>query len=356
MNASQNSYDPVLFHTHGIGPFDFSSLAPEDLTGLDALAEERRTYVCPTVYLKQNQTSAFHEVLQTYRAARANGQLSRIVGFALEGPVLGPRGGTPRGSTWQPTATEWRRMATWCGSGVRYMVLAPDAVPLDQEIACGLRFADLLGLIYDAGGRIAVGHFCGTCPIESAQRLEDVLQYLEGMYVRSPYLVLTDHLFNDMPRAFRHAFRTPAQKAARLRNLRAILDEEWSEAVLPRLLGPVPAALLVAAKNERLTPSLNFDGGHVDLDICKRVVEYLGAGRLIAITDHTEVQSLAGEVLHRRMHSALLYRGDGIVAAGSLGYCAQRENMRYIGLDDHAIRAAFSKTPLAALHFAPVRA
>ena len=44
----------VLFHTHGLGPFDFSTLAASDLLRVDSLAAERNVLVCPTVYLTES--------------------------------------------------------------------------------------------------------------------------------------------------------------------------------------------------------------------------------------------------------------------------------------------------------------
>ena len=346
--------EAVLFHTHGIDGFDFSDIGASDLTRINEIAAESHTHLCATVYLTQAHFAAFGDLMRTFAELKSAGALPCFIGFAIEGPVLGPKGGTPTGSVWRPTGTQWLEMVGWFSLGLKYVVIAPDVLSLDEEVDSGLTFGDLLTLIYDSGGRVALGHFGAHSADQSVTRLHEVLAHIEGSYEPGPYLVLTDHLFNDMPRAFRHAFRSPSDREQRQAELERLLVR-WTPSALPSLLGPLPAALLAAAVEQRLTPSLNFDGGHVDLEICRRVVDYLGEERIIAITDHTEVCSLAGEELSKDHFTGLLYRSDGVLAASSVTQEQQRENMRSIGLSESAINLAFSETPLAALSFVPCK-
>jgi hypothetical protein len=343
----------VLFHTHGLGPFDFSAMGRDDLHPLDRLAAARSAYLCPTIFLKLGDMRPFGDLLTAFNTLRSTGELPRILGFSMEGPVLGRRGGTPFGSVWRPTMAQWLEIASWFKMGLRYIVVSPDAVELDEEIDRGFKFGDLLSLIYRSGGRVALGHFDSDVPDESADRLFKVLNYIEERYINSPYLILTDHLFNDMPRQFRHAFRTAGERESREAALESVLGVDWSASDLPALLGPVPAALLSAAAAGRLTPSLNFDGGHVDIQICRRVVEFLGSSRVIAMTDHTESGSLGEEPLSPDPTGALLYRSDGVLAASAVPHEQQRRNMIDIGLDESAINQLFFRTPLEALMFTP---
>lgn len=345
----------VLFHTHGIGRFDFSTLAPSELSTLNELAATRNLWLCPTVYLTEARIADFDILLRTFAERKKHGELERILGWAVEGPVLGPKGGTPTGSTWRPTESQWRRIAEWFPLGLQYVVMAPDMVALEDEIDLGLTFGELVTLIYSAGGRLALGHFEGTCELTSAERLENVLAHIERDYESSPYLVLTDHLFNDMPRAFKHAFRTNTERATRDAELAKHAKYEWRSSSLANLLGPVPAALLIAAREKRLTPCLNFDGGHVDLGICKLVVDFLGPDRIIAITDHTEISTLAGEPLSRDDQTHLLYRADGVLAASAVTHEGQHTNMRSIGMTNTDIDFVQRRTPLAALSYKPCR-
>lgn len=117
-------------------------------------------------------------------------------------------------------------------------------------------------------------------------------------------------------------------------------------------LGPVPACLLSAARQDLLTPCLNFDGYHVDLEYCRRTVEFLGSDRLIAMTDHTERDLLAEENL-RRDEGVVWLRSDGRVAAGSVGYEWHRNRMIKIDLTTEDIDRMFLSTPRAAAMFVP---
>lgn len=345
--------DVILFHTHGLGPFDFSELTIQDLDGVDSLAGRRSAVLCPTIYLKEERLSQFQSVLGAYADSRARGRLSRLIGFSIEGPVLGPLGGIPRGSVWQPSIRQWQQMASWCRLGLKYIVIAPDQYDLSDDLGEGFTFADLLSLIYENGGRIAMGHFRADSPAESARRVIAVLDYLEGRFERSPYLALTDHLLNDMPRNFKHAFRDPSDEPDRAAEVERILSPEWREAKLANLLGDVPNVLFTAALQGRLTPAMNFDGGHVDLAICRKVVSYLGASRLIAMTDHTETLKLAGEPLRKNASQRLLYREDGVLAASAICHEEQAQNMRDIGFDAETIQRLFFDIPFAALSYTP---
>lgn len=345
--------DITLFHTHGLGPFDFSSLEPGELLDLDETLRQRGVVACPTIYLLQSAMDRTEAVLTEFAHLRTSGALTRILGFSIEGPILGPDGGVPRGSIWSPTPAQWRRIAGWGLLGLKYVVVAPDSYSLGDSLGDGMTFAVLLNDLYRHGVRVAMGHFSKGNPARSAERLEEVLGHLERRYQPSPYLVLTDHLFNDMPRSFTHAFRGHVPSAAREHEVARVLGSDWSVDKLPDLLGEVPASILVAAKAGRLTPALNFDGSHVDLAFCERVIQFLGSGRVIGMTDHTETTSLAGERLVRSATDPLLYRSDGILAASAVSTEDQIDNMIDIGIPDVDILDVFGRVPLEALTFEP---
>jgi hypothetical protein len=338
-----------LYHFHGIGGFDFSSLSPGDLPAVQEAAASRGYGILPTVYLRREGLPRFTEVMREYDLLARAGAVPDIAGFAVEGPLLGPDGGIPRAGRWHPSAQEWASIAALGPLGLRYIVMAPDAMALDERIDGSPTFADLLVRCYDSGLRMAAGHFHRDDPERSARRLREVLDFLHGRYDSSPYLVLTDHLYNDTPRSFTHAWRTPEARARREAELRSTLEPDWEETDLRELLGPVPAQMLAAARQSLLFPCLNFDGYHVDLEICRRTVDYLGADRLIALTDHTETNAMASEPLTRGAHTPLWLRDDGAVAAGSSGYELQRLNILSIGLDERAVRSLFVDNPVAAI-------
>ena len=346
--------DPiVLFHTHGLGEFDFSDLSPAELELVNELAKNRNVKICPTVYLTKANIVSFDHLIKRYAVLKAQGKLPHILGFSIEGPVLGSKGGTPTGSVWSPSPQTWKKISEWFEIGLKYIVISPDKLALTEEIGPSFSFADLLLLIYSSGGRIALGHFEGIDPELSVTRLHEVLSLLEEHFQPSEYLVLTDHLFNDMPRSFMHAFRTPQERKQRKQELKKHDENPWTSKNLSDLLGPVPAAMLIAAKDGRLTPALNFDGGHVDLEICRLTMKYLGSRKLIAMTDHSERHTLAGEKLYLNDQTRLLYRDDGVLAASSVPHENQIRNMKSIGLSDDDILDVFTLNPLKALNYRP---
>jgi phosphoheptose isomerase/N-acetylglucosamine-6-phosphate deacetylase len=325
---------PVLFHTHGIGEVDFSSMSPGSLHEINDLAAARAAYLVPTIFMRRQYSSQFRQVLIEYATGRTEGMYDRILGFGIEGPLLGSSGGVPQAGCWTPSSAEWVELAELGPLGLSYIVMAPDAMELTDELQPGVLFRDVIDAFYLNGVKLALGHFRHDDPELSACRTERVIDYIQARYGPSPSIVITDHLYNDMPRQFTHAWRTPAERARRDAELKEFFAGDWTISSLSGLLGPVPAALLRAAAEGRLTPTLNFDGEHVDLEICRRTVEFLGCDRLIAITDDTESAEMAGESLSRHQGSTLLFRDDGKVAAGSSGIVVQAENMRSIGIAD----------------------
>jgi N-acetylglucosamine-6-phosphate deacetylase len=339
-----------LYHFHGLAEVDFSEMSEADLPTLETLSEERGLEILPTVYLRRSALEAFESLVTAYGKYRADVPGTRIRGFAVEGPLLGPEGGIPRAGVWAPTVDEWRRLASLGAHGLRYIVIAPDAMELEDEIAPGFTFADLLVSFYDNGCRVALGHFHRDAPERSARRMRSVIDFLHSRYESSPYLILTDHLYNDMPRNFRHAYRTAEEIALRDEELPAIIDRPWSRDVLAHLLGPVPAEMIHAAEEGKLFPCINFDGHHVDMEVARKTVEYLGADKMIALTDHTEIASMAQEPLTD--DGWLLWRrDDGKVAAGQSGPDRQRKNMASIGLSEQQIDQMFWDNPRAAIHY-----
>lgn len=346
---------PLMFHVHGIGPFDFSSLEPDDLPNVNSLAASQGLEIVPTVFLVRNRLPEFVKLLRRFHELSAAGELPQILGFAVEGPLLGPLGGVPDAGKWKPTKREWLALAELGEIGLRYIVMAPDGAALEDKVDGDIEFAELLEQFYDHGSRVALGHFHHGDPALSASRTSEVVDYLHSKYLTSPYLVLTDHLYNDMPRSFVHAWRTPEASAHRAEHLARLLVDEWSPDSLERLLGPVPAALLAATRSNLVTPCLNFDGMHVDLTVCRLTVDYVGSDRLIALTDHIEVSGMASERLWLD-DSGLWRRLDGKVAAGSTGFHGQRQNMLRLGLTEAAIADVFATVPRVAIGYEPARA
>ena len=334
----------VLIHVHGVGGIDFSSMSVADLDEVENLLRKRECDVVPTVFLRREYMLEFLDVLEHYTAAPVD-RYPSIRGFAVEGPMLGSHGGVPASGCWSPSSGEWRTIAAMGDVGLQYMVIGPDAVDLDESVDGEFSFRDIIDELYSHGVKLALGHFVRNDPVESARRTQAVIDYVQQTYGPCPDALITDHLFNDMPRLFVHAWRTAEECVRRTDELARFLAQPWTEDTIDEVLGPVPGTLLRAALNDQLVPALNFDGDHVDLAICQRVVKFLGAGRLLAITDHTECDTMADEDLHRREGSSLLYRRDGLVAAGSRGLSEQRRNMASIGMSAGEIDDVLQNVP-----------
>jgi N-acetylglucosamine-6-phosphate deacetylase len=320
---------PILFHVHGLGEFDFSALTPEDLDGVQSIARDRGVDVIPTIFLRRDYLKVCKGTLEHFYRYRPS--YPNIAGFAMEGPLLGPVGGTPKEASWMPSVAEWGTIASLGSVGLRYLVLAPDAVDPGEEIGTDYTLRALVTELHQHGTLIALGHFSHDDPLRSAKRACALIDVVQETYGPSRYLVLTDHLFNDMPRNFVHSWRGDASRR-RDAELADFLHYEWSAANNPDMLGPVPAALLEAARDGRLTLCLNFDGAHVDLEICRKTVEYVGAEAIVAITDHIERNDMAGEALSLSGAESLWYRADGVVAAGVTDLASQVKNMHSVGL------------------------
>ena len=334
---------PVDFHCHGLGSFDFSRLRPEDLTAVNRLALQQGIDCVITVFLLHDRFEGFLELMAAFGDLRDRGDLPGIVGFAVEGPLLGSVGGLPRAASWRPSRREWERIADCGEQGLEYIVLSADAYGMEAgDVSASPsdapRLAWIVECLVERGVRPAFGHFRRQNPARSAQLIEDVLCTVERkLGCSSACCVLTDHLFNDMPRAFVHAWRTAEERLRRDREIAELAVHPWSWKQLDQQIGPVPATLMRAARDGRLTVCLNFDGEHVDLEICRHVVGMLGSQSIVAITDRIETPEVAGERLIKNEGSTLHYRRNGVVAVGSQNVDQQMANMRSIQLDEKQI-------------------
>lgn len=345
----------VLYHTHGIGKYDFSTISGEDLYAINEIAQERSCYLCPTIFLPKENIEKTEKLLEFFTKEKKKGNLDRIFGISLEGPMLGPNGGIPYGGVWDPTKEDWEKIVHFFKMGLKYMVITPDRFALNEEVENGFSFRDLVSSVYNNGGRIALGHFERGNPKRSAKRVKALLDFLESEYEPSEYLVLSDHFLNDMPRNFKHAYRTSDEKVNGEEELKSFLEIEWEESILEDLLGPVPAYLLKEAKDKRIMLALNFDGLHVDLNICKRIIDYVGDSSIIAMTDHIETDSILGQNLSEEVCPGLLYRPDGVLAASAVVQEKQVENMIKCGISGKSIDKLFFSNPYEATNYVPVK-
>ena len=334
---------PVEVHCHGFGPVDFSDLSALDLDRLEAACVAEGVCVIPTLYLHHDSLDAFEAMLDSYAARRADGELRRIVGIALEGPLLASHGGTPRATVWLPTWREWERLAACGRKGLVYTVMSPDAFAKGSGLQGGIdagspRFEDFVPLLASSGVRPALGHFARTDPSRSAAFVERIIDLAWQSDWNGPGLpVVTDHLFNDMPLAIRHAFRTSRARADRDETIASYRLREWTLDRADQILGPVPAAIMRNAAAGRIAACINFDGEHVDPDIAKRAIELMGTENTMIMTDRCDSARLGRQQLHHESENTLWYQQDGVVAAGSQPLSRQVNNAREHGFRDDQI-------------------
>ena len=350
---------PVELHCHGVGQFNFSRLDELDLESINEVAAREQVLLVPSIFLPHNQLDVFVDMMKSYAKDRTAGKLSHIAGFSLEGPLLASFGGTPDKGTWLPTKREWEKIVSCAGYGLKYSVLSPDAMMegsylADQYTSSHPDIVWITEAMMEAGLRPAIGHFQKRNPVGSVNCIKTILETAQRYSNYDRHSVITDHLFNDMPLKFKHAWRNKQEREKRASELAILELNSWSWDDLEQQIGDVPAFLMKAARDGWLTLMMNFDGEHVDLEISRRVVEMVGAQSVCSMTDRIDVPYLGEQPLSRREDSSLWYQSKGVVAAGTTTIDRQMENMRSLGLSESDIwqMAGFVPHHVIGLHVA----
>jgi N-acetylglucosamine-6-phosphate deacetylase len=321
----------IDFHCHGIGDFDFTDIKNIDLNEIQSILEQKNHNAILTLYLLSQHFSDFLKLMDIFAQDKQQQKFTHIMGFALEGPLLSSHGGTPKDGVWQPTKQQWQALAACGKKGLIYMVLSPDVVwnNTNNKDYPG-DIAWVAQVLLEGGVLPAPGHFKKDNPIESAKLLQRVFDVVAA-WGHGP--TITDHLFNDMPLNFKHAWRSSKDKLHRRIEIADLKLNTWDLHSIEEKMGIVPATIIKNAHKGYAKICLNFDGEHVDLTLVKKAVELIGVQNMIMMTDSVESKRLAGQSLHTRHGSTLLYQHEGIVAAGSQSVEQQIQNMLSIGLD-----------------------
>jgi N-acetylglucosamine-6-phosphate deacetylase len=340
---------PMDFHCHGVGKFDFSDIRTIDFSEINDILEGQGIEAVITLHLKRADLDTFLDLCRNFYTAKRLGFLTRISGIALEGPMLASPGGAPCDAIWAPTVAEWKALAN-CGQyGLKYIVLSPDAGEFSRDFVGAAGFAPstdwIIEKLIDGNVLPAFGHFRRDEPSVSAMTVLRSLQIAERRGVK----FLSDHLFNDMPRLFKHAWRSTDERSRRGRELEVMAPWTWAVSDAEKILGPVPSALLRGAQDGLLWLALNFDGEHVDLAISSQMIALVGSSALVGMTDRIEGRSLGGHCLSDRSDNSLLYRGDGTVAAGTQSIKRQFDNLRRFSVSDSVIWQMFGFNPAAVI-------
>ena len=328
----------IDIHCHGVGKYDFTEIANIDLADIESTLAERRHKAILTLYLPKNNFNAFLKLVDQFHNGKRQGRYQYIQGFGIEGPLLASHGGTPHKGVWLPSKAQWKAIASCGKKGLVYVILSPDA-----DIKSWDNFDEsvhpenvewIIRALLEGSVLPAPGHFTKSEPQESAKSLQRLFNLVQASG-RGP--TVTDHLFNDMPRNFKHAWRSAEEKKTRTADIQYLQIENWTLDNLEMQLGPVPAVMIENAKNGNTKIALNFDGEHVDLAIVKKVVQLVGAENLMMMTDSIESKRLAGRQLSTKEGSTLLYQDEDVVAAGSQSVIRQISNMLQIGLTNEEI-------------------
>ena len=324
-----NSID---FHCHGVGPFDFTEIHDIDLEKIEAILAGRKRHSILTLYLPKPSFDIFLELMARFDEGKKKGLYPHITGFGLEGPLLASHGGTPEKGVWMPSEKHWELLSDCGRKGLVYVIFSPDYQLPGSNFVNAQESPSITWItetLLKGGVLPAPGHFTKSDPAASAEQLQIIFDIV-SRWGRGP--ILTDHLYNDMPHNFKHAWRTDEEKLRRDIEVKALNLENWSWDTLTEDLGPVPATILRNARKGLVKVCQNFDGEHVDLAIVKRTIELVGAENMLMMTDSIESKRLAGRDLRMHEGSTLLYQDEDIVAAGSQDVNKQVNNMIDVGL------------------------
>jgi hypothetical protein len=349
--ARQLAINSIDVHCHGIGRFDFTEIAEINLTEIEAILAKRKHKTILTLYLPENSFEKFFDLIEQFSQGKNKGQYPHIQGFGLEGPLLASHGGTPQRGVWMPSKAQWQRLAQAGKKGLVYVILSPDAtLPNGASFNMDKPPKDVAWIIETllSGDVLPTpGHFTKDDPAQSAESLQ-LLFDLVKEWGKGP--TMTDHLFNDMPHNFKHAWRTQKEKAQRSGEIAQLQLDEWTLDNIDKKLGPVPATMVRNAKQGLVKIAQNFDGEHVDLAVVKKAVALIGAENMLMMTDSIESKRLAGRDLMMKEGSTLLYQNEGVVAAGSQNVIHQIDNMLSIGLTEQQIHLITHGVPTTLIH------
>lgn len=343
---------PIDFHNHGVGEYDFANIGNIGLNNIEnnLACEGIRAILC--MFIGKKHFHSITELVSAYSIGKDAGHYNHIVGIGVEGLALSSHGGTPSQSSWAVTKKEWKQIAKLGTKGLEYVVFSPDypfrGSGRDDDMPESLDW--LVNTLIDGGVRPAPGHFSKVSPETSAKALDQLFDIVSK---RSYGPIITDHLFNDMPLNFKHAWRTKEEKKNREKELLEISLDKWDKSNLSKYMGLVPAKLIQAAWDGLCKICLNFDGDHVDYSIIKKTLEIGGTDNFILMTDFCQNQILAGAPLTKHNDNSLLYQQQGIVACGTQRVFQQIYNMRTSGFSEEVIKQITVLTPSKLLGISP---
>jgi N-acetylglucosamine-6-phosphate deacetylase len=323
-------YVPIDMHCHGIGSFDFVDPSKLVLDKIDKQLRIEGHRAILTLYIPHSKINELEKLAEDFYQGVLDARYCNIIGIAIEGPLLSSIGGTPEQGCWRASKDEWRRLAAIGKKGLKYIVLSPDAeygTNTDTNYPDSINW--IVDLLYENGVRPSLGHYKKDNPEKAAYQ---TLKIIEHISINKYPPLFTDHFFNDMPLNFKHSWRSLKEKKERTKDINDLQLNEWDKSNIRQKLGAVPAAIIEGAHNGNVKICMNFDGEHVDLEICKKAIEIIESQNIMLMTDRIQSQVLAGQKLYLKGDSTLLYQHFNIVAGGTQSVMAQLMKMINVGI------------------------
>ena len=188
--------DAIDVHCHGVGRFDFTEITNLNFLEIERILASRHHNSILTLYLPENNFDDFLNMMQLFSVGKEAGLYPHISGISLEGPLLASHGGTPKIGVWSPSKEQWQRLSE-CGKlGLLYVIFSPDAPEAN--------ITWITEKLLQGGVLPAAGHFSKENPLNSAKKLQSIYDVVAS-FGECP--TITDHLYNDMPHNFKHAWR-----------------------------------------------------------------------------------------------------------------------------------------------------
>jgi len=331
---------PVEVHIHGVDTIDFSEdIKNLDLITIQKILRQEGMLAIPTVFLNKSSIDDFVALMQRFAKLKNGGKLENIIGFAVEGPILLSGGGTPTPGGWEPTQEEWKKLADCAKHGLKYVVISPDW-DLDKLLP-------VAELLLSNGVYLSLGHSRKDHIEEAVKGIHSIVELASKLgYKKYSGAISVDHIFNDMPHTIKKAWRSVPERRGRQQELMDMQIDQWNIDSIQKHVGSVPGTLMQLAREGLVTLFLNFDGYHVDLQICKKIYELVGAKGIIPMTDRIETDVFGGQKLEKKEIGTLWYQRNGIVAAGSSTLDEQMMHMRSLNIPEKDIWQMCSLNPL----------
>ncbi len=202
---------PIDFHYHGIDGLDLQNEPGKILDEVEISLAKEGIRAVLTFGIPESMFTNFIRFMQVFNERTQSGKNIYVVGIAIEGPLLTSPGGTPKQGVWLPSKDQWKQIADCGVLGLRYVVISPDVnleekyikSPFQNRYPTNIEW--IINTILDGKVLPSLGHFSKHNPDGCADSIKAILSLIKKSGVGP---IVTDHLYNDMPLNFKHAWRS----------------------------------------------------------------------------------------------------------------------------------------------------